>query len=314
MTGAEGFRLGGYVLQQLINTAGLAGLYALLAVAYALLHGVTNRIVLSFGDLAAFGAFAACFLSLLLLFSGGGFGWGLALVLIGAAVFAGAISSALQSQIYLPLGRAPGQAIMIASIGASITFREIMRLKTGGREQWLPVLEAGPVIDRTLAGFSVRMTAIQGLSLLLAIVLIGALIAALRFSRAGRIWRAVSQDRRLCSLCGVNAGAVTVIAAGVAGVFSAAAGWLIAIGSGGFGFSMGLVFGLKALFACLIGGFGAIGGAILGAIVLASVETLWSAFFPIIYRDLVVFALIAAVLIFRPEGILGVPARRDSER
>lgn len=312
MSEAEPLRLLGYVIQQLINTTGLAALYALLATAYALLHGVTNRIVLSFGDLAAYGAFAACFLALYLLLNGGSFGWALALVLIAAAAVVAALSGTVQAAAYAPLVSAPGQAVMIASIGVSIVLQEVMRLKTMGREQWLPAFEAFPVIDAALAGYSIRMTALQAISLALALALVGGLLATLRLTRAGRVWRAVSQNRQLASFCGIDTGGVMVAAAAAAGVFSAAAGWLMALGSGGFSFYMGLTFGLKALFACLIGGFGSIGGAVAGAVALAALETLWSAFFPIVYRDLVVFALIIAVLLLKPEGLLGIPLRRDS--
>jgi Branched-chain amino acid ABC-type transport system, permease components len=73
------------------------------------------------------------------------------------------------------------------------------------------------------------------------------------------------------------------------------------------------VLGLKALFASILGGFGTIGGAIAGGIVLAALETMWTAFFPIVYRDVAVFSLVVLVLIVKPDGLLGVTIRRDSE-
>ena len=94
--------------------------------------------------------------------------------------------------------------------------------------------------------------------------------------------------------------------------FAAASGWIIAITYGGVSFYMGLVFGLKALFASIIGGFGTIGGAVAGGIALAVLETVWTAFFPIIYRDVAVFLIIILVLVLKPEGLLGA-VRRDSE-
>jgi branched-chain amino acid transport system permease protein len=76
---------------------------------------------------------------------------------------------------------------------------------------------------------------------------------------------------------------------------------------------MGLVLGLKALFASIIGGFGTISGAVAGGIALAMLETVRTALFPIVYRDVAVFLVIILVLVLKPEGILGVAARRDSE-
>jgi branched-chain amino acid transport system permease protein len=98
-----------------------------------------------------------------------------------------------------------------------------------------------------------------------------------------------------------------------AAAFAAASGWIIAIGYGGVSFYMGLVFGLKALFATIIGGFGTIGGASVGGFFLAGVETLWSAYFPIVYRDVVVFLVVILIFIIKPDGLLSVSLRRDSE-
>ena len=72
-------------------------------------------------------------------------------------------------------------------------------------------------------------------------------------------------------------------------------------------------FGLKALFATIIGGFGTIGGAIAGGFLLAGIETLWSAFFPIVYRDVAVFLIVILIFVIKPDGLLSAALRRDSE-
>ncbi len=101
--------------------------------------------------------------------------------------------------------------------------------------------------------------------------------------------------------------------AAAAGGFAAVSGWIIAIGYGGVSFYMGLVLGLKALFATISGGFGTVGGAIAGGFLLAGLETLWSAYFPIVYRDVAVFLFVILVFVIKPDGLLGVNLRRDSE-
>src|SRR6185369_17519186 len=110
-------RTAGYGLQQTLNAGMVAALYSLLAVAYALLHGITNRIVLSFGDMATFGAFAAIYAMMFMLAANWQTGLAIAAVFLIAAVSTAALGAVMQMGIFTPLVRSPTQAIMIASIG-----------------------------------------------------------------------------------------------------------------------------------------------------------------------------------------------------
>jgi branched-chain amino acid transport system permease protein len=303
----------GYGLQQTINGGVVAAFYSLLAVAYALLHGVTRRIVLSFGEIAMYGAFATIFLMFFSLVMGHGVAAGLAAAFALIAVATAVLGHVVQRIVFDPLLKAPSQAIMIASIGVAIVLQECLRITSGGREQWLPPLLSEPAIEFSPGAFAVRSTQMQMLNVSLAVAMIAALGAVMRFTRAGRLWRATSQNPALAQLCGIDTRRVISWTAMGAAAFAAAAGWIIAVAYGGVGAYMGLVFGLKALIASIIGGFGTLGGAVAGGIVLAALETAWVALFPAEYRDVAVFGMIVFVLIIRPEGLLGVPVRRDSE-
>lgn len=303
----------GYGLQQALTAATVGSFYSLLAVAYALLHGVTNRIVLSFGDISMFGAFSAVYAMLFALLSGSLTGMAMALAFIAAGACAAALSVAVQRDLFTPLIQTPSQAIMIASIGLSIALQESMRLQSGGREQWLPPVFSDAVAVQDFSGFEVRMSGMHAIVLVLSLALLAGLALALSLTRLGRLWRACSQNLELARLCGIDTHHVMQWTAAASAAFAAAAGWVIAVSYGGVSFYMGLVFGLKALFASIIGGFGTIGGAIAGGFLLAALETAWSATFPIIYRDAVVFFVIVLVLILKPDGLFGTARRRDSE-
>ena len=303
----------GYAIQQVMNASLVGALYSLLAVAYALLHGITNRIVLSFGDLATFGAFAAISVTTFMLFSDWQPGLAIAVVFIIAASTAAALGAVLQIGVFNPLVTSPTQAIMIASIGVSITLQEGLRMQSGGREQWLSPIFADPLINVDFDGFTVHVSGMQIIILCVAAVLLTSLTLVLARSEAGRLWRACSQNLALARLCGIDTDRVLTWTGIAAAAFAAASGWIIAIGYGGVSFYMGLVLGLKALFATIIGGFGTIGGAIVGGFLLAAVETLWSAYFPIVYRDVVVFLFVILIFIIKPDGLLSVGLRRDSE-
>jgi branched-chain amino acid transport system permease protein len=244
-------------------------------------------------------------------------GWPVALALtfvfLAGAAGTAALGDSLQRGIFSPLIKAPSQAIMIASIGVSIVLQEAMRLHSGGREQWLPPFATNTLVEGDFDGFSVRISLMQALTFLLAGGLLASLGIVLKTSRAGRYWRACTQNRTLAELCGVNVERVTRLTALASALFAAASGWILAVTYGGVSFYMGLVLGLKALFASIIGGFGTIGGAVAGGIALAVLETSWTALFPIIYRDVAVFLVIILLLVLKPEGLLGVAVRRDSE-
>lgn len=303
----------GYVIQQMVNASLVGALYSLLAVAYALLHGVTNRIVLSFGDMATFGAFAAIYAMMFMLAANWQVGLAISAVFLIAAVSAAALGAVMQIGLFTPLVRSPTQAIMIASIGASIMLQEGLRVRSAGREQWLSPIFANPLVNIDFDGFVVHVTGMHFLILGVSTVLMTALALVLGKSRAGRLWRACSQNIALAQLCGIDTDRVLAWTGAAAAAFAAASGWIIAIGYGGVSFYMGLVLGLKALFATIIGGFGTIEGAIVGGFLLAGIETIWSAYFPIVYRDVAVFLIVILIFIIKPDGLLSVGLRRDSE-
>lgn len=303
----------GYAIQQLVNACLVGALYSLLAVAYALLHGITNRIVLSFGDIATFGAFGTIYMMLLVLASNWQTGLAIGVVFLIATASTAVLSAMVQKSVFTPLVRSPTQAIMIASIGISIALQEGLRVQSGGRDQWLSPIFANPLVNADFDGFIVHVTGMHILILGVAAALLIGLTLVLTLSQAGRLWRACSQNLTLAQLCGIDTGRVLTWTAAAAGGFAAVSGWIIAIGYGGVSFYMGLVLGLKALFATIIGGFGTVGGAIAGGFLLAGLETLWSAYFPIVYRDVAVFLFVILVFVIKPDGLLGVNLRRDSE-
>jgi branched-chain amino acid transport system permease protein len=301
----------GYWLQQGINSLVLASFYVTLATAYALLQGITNRIILSFGDFATYGAFAAVYAALWALLDGeDGIGV-LAIALLAGMVAAAALGRLSHALVFAPIIRGPSQAVMIASIGLSIVLQEVMRLQSDARDQWLPPFSGGIALAGGL--FPVQIGYTQLAVIVTSISAITGLLAVMRYSAVGRLWRATSQNALLAQLSGVNTDTVFQWSFVAASMFASIAGWTIAVAYGGVSFAMGLVLGFKAMFAAIIGGFGTIGGAIAGGIFLAFVETVWTAAFPMAYRDVATFGIIILILTLKPEGLLGYGQRRESE-
>jgi branched-chain amino acid transport system permease protein len=303
----------GYWLQQLLNALTLASLYTPLAVAYALVQGITNKIFLSFGDFAMYAAFAAIYAALVGQVSGNE----TVMVLLGAIAAAVVCSAALgkfaAKHVFAPLIGKSSQAFMIGSIGISIALQEVMRIQSGSRDLWLPKFFDGASVKLYSGAFSVQIGVMQITAISLSMIAVGSVIYIMHYTATGRYWMACSQSEKLARLSGVNTANVLQWTCVGSVALASVSGWIVALAYGGVTFSMGLMLGFKAMFASVIGGFGTLNGAIVGGIFLAFVETLWSAAFPLAYRDVGVFSLIILVLMLKPEGILGTAFRRESE-
>ncbi len=303
----------GYWLQQFLNALTLASFYTPLAVAYALVQGITNKIFLSFGDFAMYAAFAAIYAALLGQVSGNE----AVVVLLGAIAAAIVCSAALgkfaASYVFAPLIGKSSQAFMIGSIGISIALQELMRIQSGNRDLWLPIFFDGANIKLHGGAFPVQIGFMQITAIFLSTVAVALVLYVMTYTAIGRYWMACSQSEKLARLCGVNTANVLKWTCVASAALASVSGWIVAVAYGGVTFSMGLMLGFKAMFASVIGGFGTLNGAIVGGLFLAIVETLWTATFPLAYRDVGVFGLIILILMLKPEGILGTAFRRESE-
>ncbi len=303
----------GYWLQQFLNAITLASFYVPLAVAYALVQGISNKIFLSFGDFAMYAAFAAIYAGLAVLLAGNSVGAILMMSLILALVCASALGRFAATHVFAPLINQPSQAFMIGSIGVSIALQEVMRIQSANRDLWLPPLFDGEAVKIYGGFFPVQIGAMQLISIATAIVAVGAVLYVMGYTVLGRYWKACSQSEKLARLTGVDTLNVLRWSCVGSAALASISGWIIAVSYGGVSFSLGLMLGFKAMFASVVGGFGTVKGAIIGGMFLAFVETLWTASLPLAYRDVGVFGLIILILMLRPQGLFASDLRRESE-
>jgi branched-chain amino acid transport system permease protein len=300
-----------YSAQQVIAALPRAAIYGLLAAAYALIYGLFGRILLLFGEfaaLASLGAVVAVTAMNAVLF--GVMGVETAALSALLALAAGALIAALHGfaasrLAFTRLKRAPGQHVLIASLGAGLALSEYLRLMQGPDLRWLPPVFNAPVPVLAAGSFTVTVTTVGLTAAGLGLAGILALTTYMRCSAYGRDWRAVADDPRAAALFGVDEARVhdraLILAAALAGV----AGVIMTVLYGGMGFAGGFQLGLKALIAAILGGIGSIGGAALGGLAIAAFEALWSSTMPIEGRDMAIYALVALILIVRPGGFFG---------
>jgi branched-chain amino acid transport system permease protein len=156
-------------------------------------------------------------------------------------------------------------------------------------------------------GFEVILSNIQILIVVTTLVLMAAFWLIISRTPLGRAQRACEQDRLMASLSGVNVDRTISLTFVMGAALAAVAGLLYLLYYGVIDFYIGFVAGIKAFTAAVFGGIGSLPGAMLGGLVIGLIETFWSAYFTIEYKDVAAFSMLAIVLIFFPTGLLGRP-------
>lgn len=287
-----------YLLQQIANAVPLATLYATLAFGYAIAFAVTRRADITYGAIFAFSGHLYVLVA--------HFGWNeLRLVLpaalaVGAlAALSGGVATGMVSGRFIirPLASVSPNAVIVGSLGLVLVLMEGARLAAQTRELWLPPLMKEPIVLWSGEDFPVTLTTLQCLSTAILLLLLGIGAVLLVRSTWGRRWRAVSEDSRAAEMCGVDARTVFVMSYAAAALMASICGILATSYYGTMDFGAGLVFGLKVVLIAAAGGHAQPIRAAGGAAVIGFAETLWAGYGPIVWRDLVIFGGLVAVLV-----------------
>jgi branched-chain amino acid transport system permease protein len=284
-------------LQQLVNGLSLGSLYALIAIGYTLVYGILRLINFAHGDLLMVAAYIA-------VMGVGVFSlpWPLAFGLaIGLTGFMGVM---IERGAYRPLRRAPRISLLISAIAASFLLENLALVIFGGRAKPFPVpkIFAGSFVWDGL--FIPRLSLF--IPVITALLLVGLFIIINR-TAVGRAMRAISRDLETVSLMGINVNRIIAFTFLVGSLLAGAGGLLWAMKYPEVNPFMGIMPGLKAFIAAVLGGIGNVTGAVLGGLLLGLLEVMIVAFFPAWagYRDAVAFTLLIVLLLVRPTGLLG---------
>jgi len=293
--------------QQFVNGLTLGCVYALLALGYCMVYGVLEMLNFAHGEVFMVGGYL---------------GWGvisvlivgaapaaapllvLVVMLVTAMVGAGALGVGIERFAYRPLRSSSRLAPLISALGVSIFLQNTVMLAMGTRGKMYPTRAIIPP-EWTLSFGDVTITGTRLLIIGLSIILMFALNYFVQGTRWGRGMRAVAQDREEASYLGIDANKMISLTFLVGSVLAGAAGVLIGLYYTQVDFLMGWSAGMKAFTASVLGGIGNIQGAMLGAIVLGLVESLGAAFISPAYKDIIAFAVLVAVLVLKPSGLMG---------
>lgn len=295
-------------LQQLINGLTLGSIYGLIAIGYTMVYGIIGMINFAHGDIYMIGAFHA--LIAFLLFTSLGLSSIpviLILVLLVSLILTSAYGWAVERIAYRPLRKSFRLAPLISAIGMSIFLQNYVQLLQGARNKPIqPVITERYILIESET-YSVVLSAMQ---ILIWVVTVGLMIAfTLLITRTslGRAQRACEQDRKMAALLGIDVDRTISLTFLIGASLAAVAGLMFLLYYGVIDFYIGFLAGIKAFTAAVLGGIGSLPGAMLGGILIGLIESFWSAYFSVEYKDVAAFSVLVLVLIFRPTGLLGRP-------
>ncbi|MGD9785767.1 MAG: branched-chain amino acid ABC transporter permease [Hyphomicrobiaceae bacterium] len=297
-----------YFLQQLINGLTLGSIYGLIAIGYTMVYGIIGMINFAHGDVFMLSGFIALIIFLLISAVFGSIGLALALliVLIAAMALTALWSFVIERVAYRPLRGSFRLAPLISAIGMSIFLMNFVQVVQGPRNKPLPPLLRG-IVEIPIGSGSFTIAYKQMLIFAITAALLAAFWFVVQRTPLGRSMRACEQDQKMASLLGIDVDRTISLTFVMGAALAAVAGVMYMVHYGVINFADGFVPGVKAFTAAVLGGIGSLPGAVLGGILIGLIETFWSAYFSIDYKDVAAFSILAITLIFMPSGLLGRP-------
>jgi branched-chain amino acid transport system permease protein len=187
----------------------------------------------------------------------------------------------------------------------------MIQLLQGARVKPLPPLLTSRITLGTVDDRLISVAVVQVVIVVVTAVLMGVFTLLVAKTSFGRAQRACEQDRGMAELLGVNVDRTISLTFVSGAALAAVAGLLYTVYYGSIDFFIGFLAGLKAFTAAVLGGVGSLPGAMLGGLLIGLIESFWSAYSDIQYKDVAVFAVLILILLFRPTGLLG---RQDVEK
>lgn len=283
------------LVQSLIDALALGGLYALIAIGVTLIYTVMGMMNFAQGEFIMLPAYVLYLLA------------GLPFAVAVGAAFATGIGVAVIAErvAFRPVRNADLSAQLVTSLAVATILQNAVSVGVNARAQSVATPEL--VSESSQIG-ALAIPNLEILTLALTVIVLGGLGWLLYRTRIGLEMRAAAENFEMARLLGVRANRVIAIAFAISGALAATVGVLIVMQTGQVSPTMGLTPVLVGFIAVVIGGFGRISGAVVGGLVLGALSSLLGTYLPdglVPFRDAIVFSLPVAILIVRPQGLLG---------
>ena len=292
------------IIQQILNALSLGSMYALIAIGYTMVYGVLRLINFAHGDIMMVGAFLA-FVTYSLTNS--------FIFAILVAIFGASITGIITYKIaYKPLldKDAPKISLLITAIGVSFFLENLFNMLFGGTPQ---AFNYPQFLDRNVHIFDAVTNISSIIIALFTIFVLAVVLWFLRKTKYGIAIKAIAFDINTVKLMGINVDIMIMIVFTIGSILASLGGIFYAISYPSIDPLMGVLVGLKAFAAAVLGGIGSVGGAAIGGFILGFSEIFIVAFFPDIagYKDAIAFVFLIFILLFKPTGIMGIDFERS---
>lgn len=285
-------------IQQLINGISLGSMYALIAIGYTMVYGVLRLINFAHADIMMVSAFATFYAINTLEIS-----FALACVF---AILAAVVTGILTDKVaYKPLRHAPRISLLITAIGVSFFLENIVNVTFGGTPK---SFNAPEFFDNIIEFGGATLTPTVIIVPIITVFLLSILLYILYRTKYGMAIRALAFDIKTVSLMGIDSNRIIMIVFIIGSALAAVGGIFWAISYPVLTPYMGVMIGLKAFAAAVLGGIGSVSGAVLGGFILGFTEVAVVALYPELgaYKDAIAFIFLIIVLVLKPTGIMGI--------
>jgi branched-chain amino acid transport system permease protein len=285
-------------------------MYALIALGFSMVYGVLKLLNLAHGDLYMVGAYIGYFAI-------GWFGGANSLaipvplvvisMLVVAAVAVGLLGVAIERFAYRPLRNAPRSSPLITALGVSFVLEDSVLLLFGGYSRQYNTTAFIPDTAVIQIG-GVRITAVDILIVATSLVMMVGLFVIVNRTMLGKSIRAVASDREAAEMLGIDVDRTIAWTFFIGSAMAGVAGVMSGLALQPVTYIIGFVGGLKAFTAAVVGGIGSIPGAMLGGLFIGLCESFSASYISAQYSDLIVFGILIAAMLVRPQGMFGTPA------
>ncbi len=291
-----------YFLELFLGGLTRGSIYALIALGYTMVYGIIELINFAHGEIYMIGAFTGLIVISVLSILGLN---EVAIIVIAALVavtYSAAYGFTIEKIAYKPIRNAPRLSALISAIGMSLFLQNYVLLAQ--TSNFLPFPNLIPKFG-FLEGHEHLLRSTEIVIYVTTAVVLALLTFLIKFTRMGKAMRAVSQDKGMAMLVGVDVNRIISFTFIIGSATAALGGILIASHIGQINFYIGFIAGIKAFVAAVLGGIGSMPGAVLGSLVLGWTESFFTGYISSDYEDVFAFIFLVLILIFRPAGILG---------
>lgn len=289
-------------LQQLVNGISWGSVYALIAIGYTMVYGVLKLINFAHGDVYMIGAMTGYYVARALGAEGAHPQWHLGVVLIASMAVCALLGFLIEKLAYKPLRNSPRIAILITAIGVSFFLEYTGQLVFGADPKFFPsLIESRPLFHIG----DVAIGTVPAIIVVVSLILMGILRYIVMRTKIGRAMRAVSFSPTAAQIVGVPVNRIISMTFIIGSALAGAAGVLVGLNTPKVDPLMGIMAGLKAFVAAVLGGIGNVPGALIGGFFIGISESMVSGYLSSTYRDAFSFLLLIIILLVKPEGLLG---------